>query len=402
MNILGNPNPHLLGAPFVRTAMFRAFKAAVGTYVEIPPVTLSGDYDIEVDAVFTGEILALYGRTDNFNVRGRINADGSVECRPVNNSATVTSGPGAVPLNQLSKILFRRQGVGFEIIVNGTSVVSGGTSTDMASFDAIARSSSLYADSIIARFKVASAGDSRLYRNFCRPDRIVPNEMAAVTPQLWQAGDLTLNNAQTWTTLNLGAQTRVKVKKPAAIEVSENGSWVGLGKSELIITTQYLNLRNNSGAPITFTPDVRATTDGFLHNPAEGSDQRYTKKGQAWLGSQLITSMAGPDWVQQGGGVVSASGPTSFTSSNGGAGLKLVGRLKAGQAVQIDAAGLSNCSVWLGLSGATAQKITVDGSHDVVVADGNTDIYVRAEVAGIASYQRLSVRHKIPIAPGAM
>ena len=343
--------------PFERTALFRAFRAAVGTYVEIPTLTLSGDYDIEVDALFTGEILALYGRTDNFNVRGRVNADGSVECRPVNNSATVASGPGVVPLSQLSKIVFRRQGVGFEIVVNGSAVVSGGTSTDDASFDAIARSSSLYANNIIAQFKVTAAEANRLYRDFSRADGIVPNEFADLGEELASAvttdsgssfngGVLTLVQdagnefaqtdgevvAGTTHILSyhiddsadlLGTLCYADASSLNFIELPKNEGWHSIPINPVFNGPLRLIIRNNAGQIVISKLSLKSA-DGYaqLYNGADDSVKRYAKKGQVWVNAEWPNlfiqseSFSNPAWVRTRGDITQEGAVEQLTSND--------------------------------------------------------------------------------------
>lgn len=92
-------------------------------------VTLSGNHKITTYSFFDNKLLVLFGSTSNFNRRGRILSDGTVQWRPADNSSTVSTPAGAALSGFINKIEFERVGATATITVNGVVSATGGTST---------------------------------------------------------------------------------------------------------------------------------------------------------------------------------------------------------------------------------------------------------------------------------
>lgn len=150
------------------------------------------------------------------------------------------------------------------------------------------------------------------------------------------------------------------------------------------------SFNTNLSSPV--VPDLVGGNNATAVNMTSADAWQATQAGADWLGDELVDSLLNPSWQQQGGGTVTALTSTSFNSTLGGAGLKKVAAVLDGQTYIINAAGLDNVELWFGLSGVSAQKILADGIYQITVATGNTDIYFRAQFAGVASFDSVSVK----------
>ena len=197
-----------MGAPFQRTALFRAFRAAVGTYVVGGKVTLSASEPFEVEAIATShdasnlalfELMSTAG-TEFLAVR---QSGGSLKV------STFGKTPGdssvAHELHRFSNVSLVWDTVQFHLYENGSLLYSV-VPTDTAWIDdefvfRIGRVSSgggAYHEGIPYLYRMWTGGDRNTgaevlrYRDFTRADGIVPNELATPSAELFSIADVSL------------------------------------------------------------------------------------------------------------------------------------------------------------------------------------------------------------------
>lgn len=231
------------------------------------------------------------------------------------------------------------------------------------------------------------------YSKFCDPSRIMPNDLATLGAELWNwIGDLPYNvNVDLGSGLVSGNRYLVSVD---GLNASEDFRFFGQNSWQKLSNGQNLVIAAGSGA--TFRDFGSAQTGliisiqeapgyGTLNNPAEGSVSRYTKKGQAWLGPELVVNggfdngLAG--WVTNGVSVV--DGVVVFT--DGG-------------------------NSWLFQDCAPPDqqvRVSFDGylvGDPQLKAGDNSNPLGRIQFNGNAgsTVDNVSVKHLIPIATGAM
>ncbi|WP_372830532.1 hypothetical protein [Pontibacterium sp.] len=389
-----------MGAPFkeaVLSRVLRAFRAPVETHVLIPEFTAPGDFRIVILAVARCDTIRMLCGSASSDSYMHVNADNSVTFRCA--GVSVRSVAGGVSEHALSLFEFERRGSVIKGRLNGVDVADG-ESTGAFVIDRLATAlGGFYWDGVYDCAELHAGSDHRQYSDFSRSDGFVPNDLEVPAAQLWEGGELSLDAGGVWTTLNLGSQVRVRVSKPPGVEVSENGSWVGLGSSELVITTQYLNLRNSTGVAVVFTPDIRETTGGQLYNPADGSVQAYTKKGGAWLGAELWRNpIVGSYWAADGSdytinapdGVFNALAVNVFE----------VGELYQARITTSDYSGVDTPRIY-GLTSAPNPAAPGVYEYNDTASAPTIQVARKGGAGAWGATVSLSIRRRIPIAQGA-
>ncbi len=150
---IGGPYP---GSVTTRNLIMQS--ATMQTFITIPETTATGDFRITSSVYFTGSTLIVYGNDANFNNRVRIIADGSIQTRIRDDSATLSSAAGAVPLNRFSNIAVERSGSTVTLEVNETVVLTNTSNNNLGptSINAVSRSSTSYGEGFIRNLNFVS------------------------------------------------------------------------------------------------------------------------------------------------------------------------------------------------------------------------------------------------------
>lgn len=454
--------PGQVNRPFttVRTKLFRAFKAAVGTYVEIPEWSPVGDFEIEVLLSTTAAVRQDICGKELF-LKLRIEADGKVQALIGDGNAwtvLLISGSAAINDGALHSIKLAKAGPDYSVRIDGELDQSKSDADSVVpavnalyrvtdSFDGYPYSTRLT--------DLAVPSQSRLYRNFTRPDHIVPNELAtlgaelaapsSIVPDSVEAGSFELNGRKAlYTIVNSWGQRQLTLPVPfkagktywiSARTLNGNrltlkfsnikdmvpSGWVQndyYGAYQVIsggvldvaltipeganVADAHIGIASNGqdGKPGSAELSIREA-DGFgqLHNPAEGSVQRHTKKGRAWLGPELWSNPIVPAGITDNGdGVYSANNPGSIlsvTSENspeiGALYQTVFDVLDVSQGLFRSRVGNTN-----GLDATAAQTYI---SENVVAAASNS-MGFQCSGNAVGSFRPRSIRRKIPIAGG--
>lgn len=323
-----------MGAPFQRTALFRAFRAAVGTYVAIPAWTASGDFRARfllvipaTDGIYRfasgSDAMARFG----INVVGGV---GSVVTAQID-GAWESANNKSLPTGQLTLFEYERINSVFTIRVNSVEKHTSTSSVapvmlDQLFVDNNGISNHFDGYALLAYLQdLSTPSNSRRYSRFCEPGGIVPNDLGAFGAELcdfanlasqgvgWTFDGAIKKHADDSSTFDLGvdvdAGTRYRLQYKKRNHTAGDPSWKVGGISQSGVMPQMrLSDGSEGGATFLFVPtvsgrlgigatigrleieslSVREDSDsGQLYNPADGSIQRHTKKSGYWLGPEL-------------------------------------------------------------------------------------------------------------------
>ena len=301
---------------------FRAFRAAVGTYVEIPKWNPQGAFRVTIFFETSLQATPMY-LTDAVSNRLFLYMGSGVETLASPSGITVDVDSGGTN-NGL------RDGRKHKAVLSGAgpnfSITSLGRRYSNTEFWDGRIFSALLED-------LTTPSNSRLYRNFTRADGIVPNELGVLGPDLFSTA--ATHTSPEWEVLgeglyrrtsdgswggtpnsfsqdaNLGpyllrvrvvdhqgGTLRVYTRKDdnsgndVLLGVPNTGEWAEVGRDVKVL---------GGGRPLWVdSTDFTGTVEMYLHeapgyaqlhNDADGSIQRYTKKGQAWLGGDILSGI---------------------------------------------------------------------------------------------------------------
>ena len=429
-----------MGAPFQRTKLFRAFRAAVGTYAEIPEWTANGDFRARfllvipaTDGIYRfasgSDAMARFG----INVVGGV---GSVVTAQID-GAWESANNKSLPTGQLTLFEYERINSVFTIRVNSVEKHTSTSSVAPVMLDQLFvdnNGSSNHFDgyALLAYLQdLSTPSNSRRYSRFCEPSGIVPNDLAALGTDL-----VTTNAISIWNGLEASFSTKqlgvASISDTVLVQVSfsnvnvhgqfkidssdEDSGWFSSAQGTATFTMQggqsFYNLQKQAQG---FVGNVQVSIKDYpgcaqLYNPADGSIQPYTKKGQSWLGPELITqtvwenpnqaganwSFANDQWVLLGDGTNSPLRLIADSDQPDQA--QLITRISDFEA---DATGRLGYTT----SGGAATSYAAQGSFtDIVDKNSATGPQQYKRAPGVvtrAELNRPSMRDIIPIAPGA-
>ena len=324
--------------PFERTALFRAFRAAVGTHVKVPAWAASGDFRAcfllvipVTDGIYRfasgSDAMARFG----INVVGGVGKVVTAQIDGVWESANNKS----LPVGQLTLFEYERIDSVFAIRVNAVekhvSVSSlAPVMLDQLFVDNNGTSNHFDGHALLADLQdLDTPSNSRRYSNFSRSDGIVPNELSTLGAELcdfanlasqgvgWTFDGAIKKHADDSSTFDLGvdvdAGTRYRLQYKKRSHTAGDPAWKVGGISQSGVMPQIrLSDGSEGGSGFLFVPTVSGrlgigatigrleiealsvredATAGQLHNGADGSIQRYTKKGQDWQGRDLLSGL---------------------------------------------------------------------------------------------------------------
>ena len=152
------------------TRYFTSLDGVGGYYAITTPFAPAGDYEWESDFYFDGSLVRVFGNVAGFNSRVVVNADGSVDWRPENATATsLTLTAGTVSVTGLNNIRVKRSGATGEIFLNDVSVGSGVVPTGAALVDAFGNQGGSFSSGILANTKNTDLG-AQLFTTFTSTD----------------------------------------------------------------------------------------------------------------------------------------------------------------------------------------------------------------------------------------
>lgn len=440
---------------FKRTAMFRAFKAAVGTYV------VRGQWnptDMRIRLLFvmpnTNGWEVLIGNDDWTEGLGwAVYCDQSTSSLVFNNAGgndKVTSQ--ALTPDTLYEAVIERIGNDHSIHVAGVTNTATFAAAHSAppelyfgcrhTNDGASRTDFFNDKLVLAELTdLNNSSNCGLYSNFTRPDNIVPNELATLGAELWSAqlADLTNSVGNTaalmpdgtielrggyavaFIPVQIEAGKTYKVEVDATVNAGFLSVFAGVDTTAAGRTSGWGEVSLVAGASITASADANflifasrgaggsvdlhsasaREAPGYaqLHNPAEGSDQRYTKKGQAWLGADSLAAptIINAPWLDNGNGSYEMP-----ATGNNGATIHYGGLLTVGDLYEIGVSLEGSEGSLRLISNPDSSDVTGDGLHKVdhqPSSTGNFNFMALGSFAGRVRPQY--IRHKIPIAPGA-
>jgi len=211
-------------------------------------------------------------------------------------SATFTVPSLGSKLNHI-KLEMSANHANITLTLNGSLI---GTSTTVVSNFAgdsyFGRRATNYFDGIIANVKLTDIDTPANSLTFALGEETANYELpvnGVIGSEEWVNGEITLVDGGTSSLLNLGGQTTVLVSLPENVQVTQNGSWLGLNETELLITTQFVTFRNFSdgGGDITFTPSIKEVTNALTYNNISTDDrEQFNLVANDWVGEELVVN----------------------------------------------------------------------------------------------------------------